>query len=992
MRGESRGSPLGVRLLLLTTLASSHGRLLALDPSRALSQLVHDVWRSDAGLPHNTVMAIVPARNGYLWLGTAEGLARFDGVRFETFDRGNTPAIGNNIIWALFEGDDGTLWIGTYGGGLVRYAKGVFKSFTKEQGLADNVVLSIAQDRRGDVWIGTAGGLSRLRGEEIVSFSGTRGLGSDPVNALLSDHQGTLWVGTIAGLFRSRGESFERFTGNGGLAKESIEALGEDRTGRLWVGTTALHRITEGEAVVFGEREGIPRRPLSRVWEDPDGNLWAASRGGGVCRLRDGKAACFGTKDGLSDSMVWSLAGDREGSLWIGTDVGGLNRLRDAKFTSWGVPEGLSSDVVMSVLEDRSGALWIGTNGGGLNRWKDGRFTAYHRADGLASETVWALCERRDGTLWVGTNNGGLSVLSDGRLRPFGREKETGRIVAALREDRNGDLWIGGADGLTRLSQGSLRRFTTKDGLSQNNVTVIEETRQGALWIGTWDGLNRIEEGRITSFSARDGLSHPAVMSFYEDADGVLWIGTYGGGLNRFRDGKLRSVGRREGLFDDVVYRIVEDDAGMFWMTSNKGIFTVARRALNDVLDGKTPSVVSVAYGRADGLRTVEFNGATQNAGTRTRGGRLFFPSTRGLVEIDPRKIPTNTQVPPVRVERVVADGKLFDAEAIAKAPEILSGARRLSFHFTALSLLAPERVRFEYRLTGFDQAWQKASAVREASYTNLPPGRYRFEVVACNNDGVWNRTAANLSFSLRPRFHETVIFRGLVVLALALAGGLLFRLRLRQLARRQGELEELVEVRTASLREVTRKLEDANQKLQDQAMRDVLTGLLNRRGWDRALVGEWRRLERTGGMLSVVMFDLDFFKPYNDALGHLAGDDCLQRVAEVLAGNASRPGDVAARFGGEEFALLLPDTPSEGARAWAEKARAEVEALALAHPGSAVGGRVTVSAGVASAWPKQGEDPNSLVSRADQALYRAKAAGRNRVQMDGGAATRLES
>ncbi|HQR45045.1 MAG TPA: two-component regulator propeller domain-containing protein, partial [Thermoanaerobaculia bacterium] len=933
-------------LLLPAGLPLLPGTLLALDPSRALTQLVHDVWQSDRGLPHNTVLAIVPARDGYLWLGTAEGLARFDGVRFEVFDRGNTPAIGNNIIWALAEGPDGTLWIGTYGGGVVKYAQGRFQAFTKEQGLADNVVLSVTADRQGDVWIGTAGGLSRLRGSEVVSLAGAAGLGSRPVNALLADRHGTLWVGTDAGLYRSRADGFERFSRNGRLATERIESLGEDRAGHLWVGTTALHRIGDEGTAEFGERDGIPRRPIGGLREDPEGSLWVATRGSGVCRFRDGRATCLNTKDGLSDSTVWSLAGDAEGSLWIGTDVGGLNRLRDAKFAAWGVPEGLSADVVMALAEDRDGALWVGTNGGGLNRWKDGRFSAYHREQGLASETVWAFCERREGSLWIGTNGGGLGVLSNGRLRPFGHETETGRIVAALHEDRKGDLWIGGAEGLTRLSGGSLRRFTTRDGLSQNNVTVIEETRDGALWVGTWDGLNRVEDGRITTFSAREGLSHPAVMTLYEDADGALWVGTYGGGLNRFRDGKFRAVTRREGLFDDVVYRILEDEAGTFWMSSNKGLFTAARSALNDLLDGKIPSVASAAYGRADGLRTVEFNGGTQSAGVRTRRGHLLFPSARGFVEVDPRMIPTNRRIPPVRVEGAAADGRFHDLEAISGNPEILSGARRFSFRFTALSFLAPERVRFEYRLTGFDPAWQEAAAAREASYTNLPPGRYRFEVVACNNDGVWNRNPAVLSFSLRPRFHETWTFRVLVALAVALAGALVFRLRVRQLARRQVELEDLVELRTASLREVTRKLEEANQRLQEQAMRDGLTGLVNRRGWDRALAGEWRRLERTGGVLSVVMFDLDFFKSYNDALGHLAGDDCLQRVAEVLAGNASRPGDVAARFGGEEFALLLPDTPPNGARALAEKARTEVVALGLAHPGGADGGTVTVSAG----------------------------------------------
>jgi diguanylate cyclase (GGDEF)-like protein len=551
----------------------------------------------------------------------------------------------------------------------------------------------------------------------------------------------------------------------------------------------------------------------------------------------------------------------------------------------------------------------------------------------------------------------------------------TNDSVLSLLEDREGSLWIGTyAEGLNRRKDGRFTAFTPKEGLAHDTVNTLFEDRAGTLWIGTrGGGMQSFRDGRFTTYSTKNGLSDDLVFAFHQDQEGSLWIGTYGGGLNRLKDGRLTAVTRKQGLFDDVIHRIIEDDRGNVWMSCNKGIFRVAKKELDEVADGKRERLTSIAYGTADGMKSAECNGGSP-AGIRTREGKLWFPTIRGVVRIDPDHLPTNPLKPPVVIEEVRVDDRVAGRAPSLSLPP---GTQTLEIQYTALSLVDPANVRFRYRLEGFEEAWVEAGGRRTAYYSRLPPGGYRFRVIASNNDGVWNEEGAALTVRVEPRLHETVWFRVLVLLFFALAGPVFHRLRVRRLERQKAELERLVAARTA-------EVEAANAELARLAREDAVTGVANRRALDLALEEEWRRAQRQGSDLSVILLDLDFFKILNDRQGHQAGDTCLRAVAQAVADSHRRAGELVARYGGEELAVVLPGIARDEAGLAAEALRRRVEDLALPHPASAVSPFVTVSLGVATRRPDGSNSPTDLVAAADKALYLAKQRGRNRVEVDG--------
>jgi diguanylate cyclase (GGDEF)-like protein len=949
---------------------------LALDPAKAITQYMQDVWQTGDGLPQNTVTAIVQTPDGYLWLGTREGLVRFDGVRFTVFDTRTTPELGHNWVLSLLVDREGRLWIGTSGGGLARLSGGQFTRFSTADGLPNDHVSVLVEDGEGRLWVGTdGGGLARYEEGRFVLEPSRGALGAS-IRAIVQDEE-SLWVGTEAGLAElHRDGTLTSFTPDQGLSRRSVRSLLRDREGVLWVGTDlGLDRMKDGRFTVFTRKDGLSHDVILSLAEDGDGNLWIGTDGGGLDRRRDGRFTSFTERDGLSNDTVYALHEDREGSLWIGTNLGGLNRLKDGRFTPFTTKEGLSSDYIRAVYEDREGAVWIGTEGGGINRLRDGRFTAFTTRDGLSNDIVFSILEDRQGSLWIGTDSG-LTRFKNGRFDVFTANMGMSNdCVLALYEDRAGSLWIGTyAGGLNRLENGKFTAFTTKEGLSNDTVNVIYEDRAGALWIGTrGGGLDKLDNGRFTAFSTKDGLSDDLVFALHEDEEGSLWIGTYGGGLNRLKDGRFTAITERQGLIDNVIHRIIEDGLGDVWMSSNKGIFRVSKRELDEVADGARERLTSVVYGTADGMKNAECNGGA-DAGTMTADGKIWFPTIEGVVRIDPEHVPMNPLRPPVAIEEVLVDDHPVEW-GVGEPLRLPPATNTLEVHYTALSLLAPDAVRFRYRLEGFDEGWVEAHGRRVAYYSKLPPGSYRFQVVASNDDGIWNEDGASLPVSVAPRFHETVWFRSLVGLFFVLSGPLFHRFRIRRLTRQKSELERLVAERTA-------EVGAANLRLAQLAREDGLTAVLNRRAFDGALDEECRRASRLRTPLALMLLDIDSFKDYNDRNGHQAGDACLRAVAQAVAGAHNRAGELVARYGGEEFAVILPGASRDGVREMAEHVRRSVFDLAIAHPGSTVAPFVTVSVGVACTSPDLDFLPSNLVAAADRALYLAKQRGRNRVEI----------
>ncbi|MBV9764710.1 MAG: PAS domain-containing protein, partial [Acidobacteriaceae bacterium] len=791
----------------------------SLDPEKAITQYTQDVWNTDAGLPQNSVLSIAQTADGYLWLATEDGLARFDGVRFAVFDRENTPQLQSNDIRALLADRENNLWIGTNGGGLTLFQDGKFTTFTTRDGLSNDAILSLYEDGDRAIWVGTdGGGLSRFYKGRFTHYSQKDGLPDNVVFAISGDSQGTLWVATHAGLAAWKDGRFATYTTRDGLSNVDIRCAHVDRKGELWVGTNGggLSRLTNGRFVNYSVRDGLSSNTIWSISEDSAGTLWIGTGEGGLDRLRDGQFSPYTAKQGLPSDQIWTTFEDREGTLWIGTKGGGLARLKDGAFTTLTTKEGLSGDVVLPIYEDRNGAIWVGTRGGGLNRLQEGKVTVYTTKDGLADDTIFSITEDRQGSLWIATRKG-FTRFKDGKFTTLAEKNGLpNNIVLATYTDHNGDVWAGTRGGLSRFDGHGFTTYTTKDGLSNDNVLSIYEDIRHVLWIGTGGGgLNRFQNGRFDSHTTKNGLSNDVVWSIHGDPDGTLWLGTNGGGLNRFKDGKFTAYTTRNGLFDDSIFQILPDSRGYLWMSSNRGVFRVSREDLSSFAERRIRSIKSYGYGTADGMKTKECNGGFQPAGWKTSDGRLLFPTMKGLSMVAPARLEIDRHPPPVVIERVVIDGVSFAPDKPVRLPP---GKGQLEFEFTALSLLSSEKIRFKYMLQGFEKDWVEAGTRRAAYYTNIPPGEYRFRVIACNKDGVWNTAGAFVPLTLRPHFYQTFAFATFCFL---IAAGLFlgaYRLRIKRLRSNETKLVLLVDERTRALAHQARALQESEKRFRQLA------------------------------------------------------------------------------------------------------------------------------------------------------------------------------
>jgi signal transduction histidine kinase/ligand-binding sensor domain-containing protein/DNA-binding response OmpR family regulator len=830
----SHAHALRVALVLLCQLLTATGAL-ALNPAKRITQYGHDVWQTEQGLPQNSVRSITQSRDGYLWFGTEEGLVRFDGVRFTVFDKTNTKEFGDNIVFAVLGTRDGSVWIGTMRG-LLRLRDKRFTRFTTKDGLANDVVNTLFEDSTGALWIGTDGGLSRFKDGAFTSYAEKNGLGSNTVMAVAEDRDLSILIATSGGLSRLAAGRIDTYTRRDGLPDTNVVSVYRDHEDRIWIGTNkGLSLLKDGRFTTYTIQDGLASNAVRRVLEDRDGNLWVGTIAGGLSRSEPGAFdasgasdarlrakvparpafTTFTTKDGLSNNDVPSIAEDTEGSLWFGTIGGGLNRFRDGKFFVYTTREGLFGDVVNSVDQHPDGSVWS-SGTGGINRLKDGIVTTYSHKDGLPDGGLLSILAASDGSVWSGTGAGTLIRLHDGRVRTYGaRDGLIADWIGAVYEDRDGVLWLGTNRGLAKFQNGRFTAFAGNDAPSSEVFTILQ-AHDGALWAGTkGGGLSVLRAGRFTTYTSRQGLSQDVVTSLYEDRDGVMWIGTAGGGLNRFQHGHFTIYTTGQGLFDNTAYQILEDAGGNLWLSCNRGVFRVSRAELNAFAEGKVEAVHSVSFGVADGMKTNECNGGNQNAGCKTRDGRLWFPTIRGLAMIDPGSLTTNRVPPPVLIEEVLVNKTPIDSAGVIDLP---AGSRSFEFHFTALSFLAPGRMKFRYQLEGFDPDWVE-SETRQATYTNIGPGDYTFRVTASNNDGLWNQTGAMIRFHLRPHFYQTYWFYSLWSAAILAAGLVAHRIRIRKVSAAEqariaeGEIRE----RELALRvdERTRELNDAKEDVE---------------------------------------------------------------------------------------------------------------------------------------------------------------------------------
>ena len=752
--------------------------LLAVDRGTASAQYHIDTWTTDQGLPQSTVANVVQTPDGFIWASTLGGLVRFDGVRFRVYDTATNPELSNSRIGAMFTDAAGNIWMVTQDKDLLRFQGGKFKKMGSADGLPAGLVTRALKDGGRDDVQTTAGSVLVDNGRIVPD---TRP-GPPPALSLKqigTSAGGARWFADAAGLaYRYDGSQLTR---SPALPKDRAERVYEDRAGRVWMRsreTGELLCLTGNTVHRYGPKDGVIHLGALSMSEDPDGTVWFSSESG-LVRFHDGRFRSFTTADGLPDNNVGPVFRDREGSVWVPTQRG-LARLTEQPITTYSVEQGLAARNTYPVFQDSRGDIWIG-GWNGLTRYRRGVFEDMTTAGGVVRPMVLSFAETRDGAILVGFYSGQVH-----RLTVAGPDAHVSAVlvvarpspVYAVHPGRSGDIWIADDQGAVRFHDGVVDPPVP----GTQAASAFYQDDHGVLWIGAAAGLVRYANGVATQFGAREGFTGKRVRTIYASADGSLWLGTYDTGLFRFRDGTFTRYTLAEGLPASGAFQILEDGEARFWISSNSGIYRVAKSELDDVAAGRRRRVTAVRYGRDDGMLDQECNGLGRPAGVRATDGKIWFPTQDGVVVIDPQTSGRQPP-PPVTILDAVVDGVPVPLDRI----EIRSGSRALDVRYAALTFVKPELAQFRYRMEGLEPDWHDdAGSDHTARYAQMPYGHFTFRVIAANREGVWNETGASIPVVVVPPFWRTTWFMSLAFLAFVGAGFGTHRLRLGVIERRR--------------------------------------------------------------------------------------------------------------------------------------------------------------------------------------------------------------
>jgi signal transduction histidine kinase/ligand-binding sensor domain-containing protein len=782
------------------------------DPAAVAFSL--ETWQTDRGLPQSSVNALIQSQDGYLWMGTYNGLVRFDGVRFAVFDSGNTPVMRNSRITSLFEDHTDNLWIGHETGDLTLLTNGVFQNIPLGDAWPGGTLVGIGEDEHRDLWLLNLTG-DALRFRDRFLLRRFPGIGQEPGGApeMVRDQSGRLIVtrnGAVAALDHNRWEHMPFDD-----PKAFYSRVYRAQEGGLWV--AALGRVRRWQNNTWAQEAGTYPAELSFIptmIETRNGRVLLGGINLGLVVCQPGAASFnVGLSNGLTHDWVKCILEDREKNIWVGTR-GGLNVLRPRKVVVHNPPDGWHNTLPLSITRGARGTIWAGSEGSGLYKFFSNTWQRFGPAEGLGNPFVWSVLEDRSGAVWAGTWSGGLFRGQNGVFAIPPALADLKDPVTALAEGADGTIWIGTGKGLARYREGRLDRLAGWGGAAAGDVRALALGPEGTLWIGSLGaGLGRLSGDRFTSYTQKDGLAQDFILSLFVEDSGTLWIGTLEQGLCRLQNGRFTTIGTKAGLPNKVIGHIADDDHGRLWFNSSFGIFAASLADLHRMADvSNSPPPGFLLYGLPEGLASLAGSAGFTPSGFRAPDGTLWFPNSKGLAVVNPAQVERNLIPPPVVVEEVSMGGR---AHAVPRRTsshlEVPPGAGQVDIRFTALSFTAPGKVRFQWRLQGLDPRWSEPSSQRSVSYSYLPPGKYEFQLLACNNDGLWAGAPATLALTVLPFFYETWWFKLVITLAgLASFAGLIMAV---QRARVRRKLERAARERDLE-RERTRIAQDIHDDL----------------------------------------------------------------------------------------------------------------------------------------------------------------------------------
>jgi ligand-binding sensor domain-containing protein/signal transduction histidine kinase len=733
-------------------------------------QYTRRTWHIQNGLPEETVQALAQGPEGYLWVGTTGGLARFDGSRFITWSRNTTPALPENSVFCILVAHNGTLWLGTEGGGLVHDVHGVFHVYSARQGLTDNFVRSVIQDIQGRLWIGTDNGLFRMVKGVVHPVDTSHVAPGLAVHAIIEDREHRIWVGGSR-LLRFSGNKVREFKLPGAYSQNRVKSILQTRDGTIWVGTVSgLQRLVGNHFVPVPGITGTVRT----LRQTSDGTLWIGTIGHGLYTWEHGHLHRMSARGLLPSNTVLDIYEDSMHQIWLGTQDG-LVRLSKTPVRVIPLPGGSDPDFE-TISHDSDGTVWVVSSRVYAIRNDHATPWTFHRIPKVSVRNVFL---DRDNNLWIGTDgSGAYHITPRGVVHYAAPNGLVNNFVRVFLQSRDGSMWIATDEGLSHIVNGRTHNYHVSDGLAYFSTRALMEDRRGNLWIGTDQGLSCWNGKSFVQNVATRALSDEKIWSILQDANGVIWFGTRDHGLFRYRDHKLTQFTTVQGLASNSIYQLLTDRQGRLWMSSPNTISSMPLAELDK--DELTPglhfavTIYNMPYD-ADGA---QLYGGRQPSGCLGSDGSVWFPSNKGAVHVLYETAP-QAKAPKLLVTSVDVDGRQLAPQSFHMLP---ADAARLDIGYAPLSLQSQDDIRFRYRLEPFDRKWIYAGTNRVAAYTNLPAGRYRFQVVAFPLDNPSSTSEVTLDFRKQPYFYATWWFLSVCVLLLCLTSLGAYRWRMRSL------------------------------------------------------------------------------------------------------------------------------------------------------------------------------------------------------------------